>query len=107
MGPAFEDLIALGRADITTKRTATRRRIIDKLAHLSERVRVMRQKMAAPKSTVPKGLGLAIIDELGITPGPRVGELRSMCLNAQLDGRLAEAPSIGECIAFLRAALAA
>ena len=101
-GPELEELLLLSRADVTSKRVGKRRQAMYSLHELQSRVDAVRAADAARKPRVPKGLGKAIITDLGITPGPAVGDLRQLCDIAARDGRLPGTPSIDECIAFLR-----
>lgn len=102
-GPALEELLLLSRADVTSKRTGRRRQAMYQLHELQSRVDAVRAADEARVPRVPKGLGKAIITDLGIKPGPAIGDLRQLCDAAARDGRLPAAPSIDECIAFLRA----
>ena len=103
MGPLFEDLMHLSRADVTSKRVGRRREAIGNLYDLRTRLARLQADDAARKPQVPKGLGAAIIAELGVTPGPSVGGLRRRCEDAVRAGELPAAPAIDDCIRFLRA----
>lgn len=75
MGPGLGDLMALSRADMTTKRRDKRRRFLFQLKHLQERI----TKLAAADQRVaplPKGLGAAIMARFGLPPGRQIGEIR-------------------------------
>lgn len=102
-GEALEESLLLSRADITSKRPGKRRSALHTLNALQARIEAVRAADALRRPRVPKGLGKLIITELGVTPGPRVGELRAACDAAARDGRLPPAPSMAECLAFLRA----
>lgn len=102
-GPALEELLLLSRADVTSKRTGRRRQAMYSLFELQSRVDAVRTDDDARKPRVPKGLGKAIITDLGVKPGPAIGDLRRLCDVAVREGRLPAGPSIEECIAFLRA----
>ena len=86
--PVTDDLLDLGRADITSKRKATRKRAISNIFALRQRVEELRVRDAQKKPQVPTGLGRAIIDQLGIVPGPEVGVLRAKCEAAVRAGTL-------------------
>ena len=103
IGPLTEDLIALSRADCTTGRRARRREAMRNLYQLRERITSVQAADAARRPAVPKGLGRAIIDRLGVSPGPGVGELRRACEAAVRSGVLPEAPQIDDCIAWIAA----
>lgn len=103
MGDLFEDLMHLSRADVTSKRAGRRREAIANLYDLRTRLARLQVEDALRKPQVPKGLGAAIIQELGVAPGPRVGDLRRVCEDAVRAGELPQAPEIDACIRFLRA----
>ena len=101
-GPALEELLLLSRADVTSKRVGKRRQAMYSLHELQTRVDAVRAADDLAQPRVPKGLGKAIITDLGVKPGPAIGDLRRLCDTAVRDGRLPNAPSVEECIAFLR-----
>ena len=105
--PVTDDLLDLARADITSKRKNTRKRAIANVFALRQRVAELRAKDAQSRVQIPTGLGRAIIDQLGIAPGPRVGELRKLCEAAVRAGALAGDAGIEDCIAYLKAEHAA
>lgn len=87
MGPYLCDLLDLSRADITTKRPERRRRGLESIAELAERVRKI-QEMDARVPPLPKGLGTVISERFGIPPSPRLGELMKALKNAVESGEL-------------------
>lgn len=101
-GPALEELLLLSRADVTSKRPGRRRKAMYGLHELQTRIAAVKRADDLRRPRVPKGLGRAIIDDLGVRPGPQIGTLRQLCDAAARDGRLPPAPSIADCIAFLR-----
>jgi poly(A) polymerase len=101
-GESLEELLLLSRADITSKRPGKRRAALHTLNELQTRIEAVQTADALRKPRVPKGLGKLIITELGVKPGPKVGELRAACDAAARDGRLPPEPSMDECLAFLR-----
>ncbi len=74
MGEHFAELVKLARADITTKHADKRRRHRERMDELVERARVIAEA-DSKLPLLPKGLGTEIIRELGLAPGPRVGEI--------------------------------
>lgn len=102
MGDLLPDLLALSRADVTSKRPGRRREAMHHLHDLRTRIERLRVEDAARAPAVPKGLGAAIIAELGVTPGPIVGELRRRCESAVRAGELPREPAVEACIAYLR-----
>jgi len=103
MGPLFDDLMHLSRADVTSRRPGRRREAIANLYDLRQRVAAVRREDAARRPMVPKGLGIALIEALGVHPGPRVGALRRTCEEAVRRGDLPAEPDIETCLAYLRA----
>ncbi len=106
MGPLLDDLLALSRADVTSKRPGRRREAMYTLHRLKTRILEVRALDLARRPMVPKGLGTAIIRELGVAPGPQVGDLRRVCEEAVRAGELGVDPAIERCVAYLRAHLA-
>ena len=102
VGEDLDELLLLSRADVTSKRPGRRRQAMYHLHALQTRIRGVALADAARKPMVPKGLGQAIIEGLGIRPGPEVGRLRALCEEATRAGRLPPAPTADECLAFLR-----
>ncbi|MBW2460719.1 MAG: HDIG domain-containing protein [Deltaproteobacteria bacterium] len=74
MGPGLDDLLALSRADITTKRPARKKRGLLQISALAERIRGI-QEDDARVPPLPKGLGTGIINKLGVPPSKRLGDL--------------------------------
>lgn len=71
----FDDLLALSRADMTTKYDTKRRRgheLIDDLSRRAAEIRELDERIPP----LPKGLGTAIIERFSLAPGPRIGVLR-------------------------------
>jgi poly(A) polymerase len=75
IGAELDDLMALSRADMTTKRKEKRRRFLFQLKDLQTRI----SELAAEDAKVaplPKGLGDALMQAFGLAPSRRLGELR-------------------------------
>lgn len=75
MGGNLDDLLCLSRADITTKRPEKKRRGLQNISNLAERIR----KLAAEDAIVPPlpgGVGDEIMKAFGIPPSRLVGELK-------------------------------
>jgi poly(A) polymerase len=73
-GACLEDLLDLARADITSKYEEKVRRGLRQIDLLAERIRVVTEADARVPP-LPKGLGTALIERLGIAPGPGLGRL--------------------------------
>ena len=75
MGDALEDVLALSRADITTKRPEKKRRGLRQISDLAERVRLVAAE-DAKLPPLPGGIGDAIMSSFGIPPSRKVGEMK-------------------------------
>jgi poly(A) polymerase len=75
-GDLLGDLLALSRADMTTRYDARRQRGRELIDELARRVAEVRE-IDARVPPLPKGLGLGIMERFGLPPGPLVGRLRA------------------------------
>ncbi len=87
MGDALVDLVALSRADITTRYARKRVRNIVLLDELMARLAAINEKDAIPPA-LPKGLGLVLMERFGIPAGPALGRLMTRLTNAVESGTL-------------------
>jgi poly(A) polymerase len=87
MGDAFDELIALSRADITTRYETKRHRHLAKLDELVKRVRELERKDAIPPA-LPKGLGHAIMERFAVAEGPGLGWIMDRLAGAVERGEL-------------------
>jgi poly(A) polymerase len=101
MGEALEDLFDLSRADITSKYAEKVRRGLKQIDELARRVAEIKELDATPPP-LPTGLGRAIIDQLGVAPGPRLGAMMRRLKAAVADGRLAAQQEFDHYLDFLR-----
>jgi hypothetical protein len=84
---AFEDLLDLSQADVTSHRPGVREGVLARIAELRARAaQLIAQDGEGP--LLPKSIGNAIMQHYGIAPGPKVGELRGRLEQAVLDGLL-------------------
>ena len=86
-GDALEDLLDLSRADITSKYAEKVERGTRQINRLAERVAELKELDARPKP-LPKGLGTAIIEQLGVPAGPELGRLIRWLTREVEEGRL-------------------
>ncbi|HJK92345.1 MAG TPA: HDIG domain-containing protein [Polyangiaceae bacterium LLY-WYZ-15_(1-7)] len=100
MGEGLTDLLDLGRADITTKRPAKRKRGVRNIADLKKRIDGIRAEDEKPKA-LPKGLGEAIMERFGIPPSKRLGDLMKALTAAVEDGELERQDDYESYLAFL------
>jgi poly(A) polymerase len=89
MGEGLRDLLDLSRADITTKRPEKRRRGVAQISALSKRIKAL-EAVDSKVAPLPKGLGQALMSELGLPPGKQLGEIRKK-LEDEADEGLIEA----------------
>ena len=101
-GNAFDDLIALARADNTTKRMEKRLRNLRQLKSLSVRADGLSRVSMVEPPQLPRSLGRAIIEHFNLEPSPKVGLLRQHCVDGVQKGLLTSEPSIEQCIDYLR-----
>ena len=83
----LDALLALSRADITTRRAARLAEGLRSLDELERRVHEIREADSRPVA-LPKGLGNALIEAFGLSPGPVVGKLRRAIEEAAERGAL-------------------
>ncbi|MBM4370726.1 MAG: HD domain-containing protein [Deltaproteobacteria bacterium] len=85
--PHLADLLALARADITSRREDRVEEVKRLSRELEERIEEVRQKDAYVPP-LAKGFGQLIIDHFGLEPGPVVGQLKRRLEEAIDAGRL-------------------
>ena len=89
VGPHLEDLIRFSRADFTSKRQSKIDQIRRQLDELERRVAEVIE-LDRRQPPLPKGLGTFLISDLGVEPGPILGQIRkgleSLCDHGVLDG---------------------
>jgi poly(A) polymerase len=101
VGGALDDLMALSRADMTTKRREKRRRFLYQLKDLQERI----AKLAAEDArepTLPKGLGDELMRAFDLPPSRLIGDLRRALETAVDAGELPSGQSAEVYIEFVR-----
>lgn len=87
VGDHLEDLLALARADITTKHSHKREAHHRRVKELKDRVEALTKLDAIPPA-LPTGLGLLITAEFGIPPSRALGDIMN-ALKAEVEaGRL-------------------
>ncbi|MBK9265768.1 MAG: HDIG domain-containing protein [Polyangiaceae bacterium] len=95
MGDGLDDLFALSRADITTKRPEKKKKGLRQISELAERVEKLRE-IDAIVPPLPSGIGDDIMKTFGIPPSRKIGEIKK-ALEAAIDS--GEIPS-HECSEF-------
>lgn len=75
IGPSLENLLCLSRADITTKRPEKKRRGINMINGLAERIREL-AAIDAKQPPLPTGLGTELMSAFGIPPSKKLGDIK-------------------------------
>ena len=75
MGEHLDDLLCLSRADITTKRPEKKRRGLQNISTLADRIRKLAEEDAVVPP-LPGGVGDAIMKAFGLKPSRQIGELK-------------------------------
>lgn len=83
MGGCLDNLFALSRADITTKRPEKKKKGLRQISELAERVEKLRE-IDAKVPPLPSGIGDEIMKTFGIPPSRKIGELKK-ALEAAID----------------------
>jgi len=83
MGDELEDLFALSRADITTKRPEKKKKGLRQISELAERTERLRE-LDAKVPPLPSGIGDDIMKTFGIPPSRKIGEIKK-ALEAAID----------------------
>lgn len=100
IGDAVDDLLALSKADITSKYAEKVRRSVELIDTLEERIKILREQDAKP-APLPKGLGTALIKHFKIEPGPCLGIVMSRLKDDVESGRLGIQEEFGHYIEYL------
>ncbi|MEM9191339.1 MAG: HDIG domain-containing metalloprotein, partial [Myxococcota bacterium] len=101
MGDGLTDLLDLSRADITTKRPAKKKRGLRSISELGARIRKL-QAEDAKLPPLPKGLGTLIMEEFGVPPSKKLGDIRKELERRCEAGTLAPEQDAAYYIAHLR-----
>jgi poly(A) polymerase len=75
LGEHLDDVLCLGRADITTKRPEKKRRGLDQIEELQRRIGELAAEDAR-LPPLPSGIGDAIMLAFGLPPSRRIGEIK-------------------------------
>ncbi len=101
VGGALDDLMALSRADMTTKRREKRRRFLYQLKDLQERIAKLAEE-DAKEPPLPKGLGDELMHAFGLPPSRLIGDLRRSLEAAVEAGELPPGQAAEVYIDFVR-----
>jgi poly(A) polymerase len=101
MGGCLDNLFALSRADITTKRPEKMKKGLRQISELAERVERLRE-IDAKQPPLPSGIGDEIMKAFGIPPSRKIGEIKK-ALEAAIDsGELASHEGTEFYLTYLR-----
>jgi poly(A) polymerase len=89
MNEHLDDLLALSRADITSKRPGRRQELLLQINQLATRITSLRE-LDARQPPLPTGLGTAICERFGIPPSRKIGDLKRALEDACERGELEE-----------------
>jgi poly(A) polymerase len=101
MDDGLKDLLDLSRADITTKRPEKKKRGLFQISELSRRIKEL-EKLDAKVAPLPKGIGTAMSEALGIPPSKRLGDLRKQLEERCERGELESGREVDFYIAWIR-----
>ena len=83
-GPLLPELIELTRCDCTTRNERKARQLAARMDALEARIAELREREAL-EAIRPDLDGQAVMEHLGVGPGPVVGQALAMLLEARLD----------------------
>lgn len=101
VGGALDDLMALSRADMTTKRREKRRRFLFQLKDLQDRIAALAAE-DAKEPALPKGLGDELMRAFELPPSRLIGDLRRALETAVEAGELPGGQTSEVYIEFVR-----
>jgi poly(A) polymerase len=101
IGASLDDLMALSRADMTTKRRDKRRRFLYQLKDLQDRIAALAAE-DEKQPPLPKGLGDELMRAFELPPSRLIGELRRALEAAVDSGELPAGQSADVYIDFVR-----
>jgi poly(A) polymerase len=89
IGPSLDNLLCLSRADITTKRPEKKRRGINMINDLAQRISALAEE-DAKQPPLPTGLGNDLMTSFGIPPSKKLGDIKRALELAVEAGEIAE-----------------
>ncbi|HMI83627.1 MAG TPA: HD domain-containing protein [Polyangiaceae bacterium] len=88
MGANLDDLLCLSRADITTKRPEKKRRGLEQISELAQRIRTLAEQDAVLPA-LPSGVGDAIMHAFRLPPSRLIGDMKRALTEAVEAGEIA------------------
>ena len=101
-GAHFKDLVALARADISSKNEAKRKKHFETMKELQDRADELARIAAIPPALIT-GLGEALTKEFGIPPSRELGAMMRKLTSAVENEELPRQSSVETVIAFVHA----
>jgi len=102
LGEHLDDLLCLARADITTKRPEKKRRGLQQIEELQQRIGLLAAE-DAQVPPLPSGIGDAIMRAFGLPPSRKVGDIKCKLDEAVASGEVAPHQPAEAYIEFLTA----
>lgn len=102
LGPLWDDMLQMARADITSRRPNVVRRCVSRLDQLAERAATL-EEVEARSRILPKGLGTAIMEEWNLSAGPDIGAALKYLRDAIDEGDLEPGQEIAYYVEALQA----
>ncbi len=102
LGEHLDDLLCLARADITTKRPEKKRKGLQQIEELQQRIGALAAEDARVPA-LPSGIGDAIMAAFGLPPSRKIGEVKKMLEQTVESGEIAPQQDPEAYIEFLRA----
>jgi poly(A) polymerase len=101
MGGHLDDLLCLSRADITTKRPEKKRRGLEQISELAQRIRNLAEQDAVLPA-LPSGVGDAIMHAFRLPPSRLIGDIKRALTEAVEKGEIAPRLENDAYVAFVR-----
>jgi poly(A) polymerase len=102
LGAHLEDLLCLARADITTKRPEKKRRGLQQIEELQQRITALAAEDARVPP-LPSGIGDEIMRAFGLPPSRKIGDMKKALEDAVAAGEIAPQQSAEAYVEFVRA----
>jgi len=102
LGTHLEDLLCLARADITTKRPEKKRRGLQQIEELQQRISSLAQE-DAEVPPLPGGVGDEMMRAFGLPPSRKIGEMKKALEAAVEAGEIAPHQPAEAYVEFIRA----
>jgi poly(A) polymerase len=102
LGEHLDDLLCLARADITTKRPEKKRKGLQQIEELQQRITLLAEE-DAKVPPLPSGIGDEIMRAFGLPPSRKIGELKKALEDAIAAGEIEPRQPADAYVEFVRA----